>query len=196
MEELNIKTHCSFQRQNWIPRLKIPWNLPDIRLNTSSPVLDPHIELCWMKVLQALSKTTLKDGSRRDPPASSRSENRKSSTCNLVTDLLQSSWAQLWHCTWAAAWGQDRGRRLGGSCCWATSCQNPTLALLQHSLSLSERRSEPTSRSGRQPFKCSARFAGHKNQTFQRRKIFTPEIAGHLGGCHPKRTRHWPYRPA
>ena len=40
------------------------------------------------KVLQALSKTTLKDGSKRDPPASSRLRQKKSRSKILKSDTF------------------------------------------------------------------------------------------------------------
>ena len=45
MEELITKTHCSFRRQNWIQKLRIAWNQPDIRSNTNIPVCVSQTEL-------------------------------------------------------------------------------------------------------------------------------------------------------
>ena len=45
MEELITKTHCSFRRQNWIQKLRIAWNQPDIRSNTNIPVFVSQTEL-------------------------------------------------------------------------------------------------------------------------------------------------------
>ena len=195
MEELNTKTHCSFQRQNWIQRLKIPWNLRDIRLNTSSPVLDPHIELCW-RFCKLFPKPPWKMGvdvTLRLPPGQKTGNPQHAIWWLISCRVLELNSGivpeQLHE---AKTEEEDWGEVVVGQ----PVARIPPL--LSYNIHFPFRRGDLNLHPGVGGSLSSVMLDLQviRNQTFQRRKIFTPEIAGHLGGCHPKRTRHWPYRPA
>ena len=85
--------------------------------------------------------------------------------------------------------------RMGGNGCWGPCIQNPPIASLQCSLSLSERRSPSTLRSGGKSFQRSIGLAGRflsYHILWRKIHVCIHEIAGHMGGCYPKRIGHWP----
>ena len=196
MEELITKTHCSFRRQNWIQKLRIAWNQPDIRSNTSIPIS-----------LFVINWITLKRFCKLFPKLPSKME--VDVTLQLLPGLNKTKQPQL-AIVWSLAEFSSSTLELYLSSCMRRRQRKRSGERLLWGSQFPE--SHP-----RSPIMFTFHFGEEICTYIQELGVASPvfcwicrsftikpskgekyppcDIAGHLGGCHPKGAWHrsdWP----